>query len=482
MIRSLRARVLAAFALLGLAFLLSVGGALFVVLRDLNQQSQEAALTEALVPFVVQVRLRLVAGTTPSQVVAALTPFTQGSDVSVFLTDNNGQVLNTGSDIAPGHLVIPGPQRRGDVTNGTYQLGGRTYQYVAATLFADATPGGARALVLAHPDTATAQALGDLVKGLLLALLALLIVGVPLATLLARQVSRPLERLAVAARHVGQGSLPPPLPADGPQEVQDASLAFNTMTAEVEHARRAQADMLAGLRHDLRTPLTVIGGFAQALQDGTASGEEAGRAAAAIADEASRLDRMVTDLGALADLETGVRPLQLEQLDAGLLARDAAERFAPGAAADGQEVTAATETVPLPLAGDRVAVERILGNLVRNALAAAPRPGGHVRVEVVPLPGEAVMLAVRDDGPGIPSAALPRVFERFYRADPARAGQGSGLGLSIVDELARAHGGRAFAENMPDGGARVGVILPALPSAAGSWTPVSAAAAISPPA
>ena len=102
------------------------------------------------------------------------------------------------------------------------------------------------------------------------------------------------------------------------------------MTAEVEHARRAQADMLAGLRHDLRTPLTVIGGFAQALQDGTASGEEAGRAAAAIADEASRLDRMVTDLGALADLETGVRPLQLEQLDAGLLARDAAERFAPG--------------------------------------------------------------------------------------------------------------------------------------------------------
>ena len=482
MIRSLRARVLAAFALLGLAFLLSVGGALFVVLRDLNQQSQEAALTEALVPFVVQVRLRLVAGTTPSQVVAALSPFTQGSDVSVFLTDNNGQVINTGSDIAPGHLVIPGPQRRGDVTNGTYQLGGRSYQYVAATLFADATPGGARALVLAHPDTATAQALGDLVRGLLLALLALLIVGVPLATLLARQVSRPLERLAVAARHVGQGSLPPPLPTDGPQEVQEASLAFNTMTAEVEHARRAQADMLAGLRHDLRTPLTVIGGFAQALQDGTASGEEAGRAAAAIADEASRLDRMVTDLGALADLETGVRPLQLEQLDAGLLARDAAERFAPGAAADGQEVTAATETVPLPLAGDRVAVERMLGNLVRNALAAAPRPGGHVRVEVVPLPGEAVMLAVRDDGPGIPSAALPRVFERFYRADPARAGQGSGLGLSIVDELARAHGGRAFAENMPDGGARVGVILPALPSTAGSWTPVSAAAAISPPA
>jgi len=124
----------------------------------------------------------------------------------------------------------------------------------------------------------------------------------------------------------------------------------------------------------------------------------------------------------------------------------------------------------------------MLGNLVRNALAAAPRPGGHVRVEVVPLPGDAVMLAVRDDGPGIPSAALARVFERFYRADPARAGQGSGLGLAIVDELARAHGGRAFAENMPEGGARVGVILPALPATSGAWKPAPATAPLSPPA
>ncbi|MFI5262735.1 MAG: ATP-binding protein, partial [Candidatus Limnocylindrales bacterium] len=460
MFRSLRARLLAAFALLGVAFLVSVGGALFVVLRDLNQRSEQAALTEALVPFVVQVRLRLVAGTTPKQVISALGQFSQGSDMSVFLADDSGNVIVAATSPAPGQLQIPGPLRRGDVTDGTYRLDGQTYQYVSATLFADATPGGARALVLAQPDTSGAQALGDLVRGLLLAALAVLIVGVPLATLLARQVSQPLERLALAARHVGRGSLPPPLPAQGPREVMDASAAFNTMTAEVAHARQAQADMLAGLRHDLRTPLTVIGGYAQALQDGTASGDEAGRAAAAISDEAARLDRMVTDLGALVDLETGVRPLQLEQLDAGLLARQAAERFAPRAAADGQEVTAPTDTLPLPLAGDRVAVERILGNLVGNALAAAPRPGGHARVEVLPMPGETVMLAVRDDGPGIPSAALPRVFERFYRADPARTGRGSGLGLSIVDELARAHGGRAFAENVPGGGARVGVILP----------------------
>ena len=463
MFRSLRARLLGAFALLGLALLLSLGGALFVILRDLNQRAEDAALTDALVPFVVQVRLRLLAGAQPRQALDALSATAERGGVSVFLTDDSGKVINTGSDPAPAQLSIPGPTRRGDVIHDTYQLDGRGYVYVAATLFADRAPGGARALVLAEADTAGASALGDLARALLLAALLMALVGIPLATLLARQVSRPLERLAAATSQVGRGGLPPPLPEDGPTEVAHASAAFNTMTAEVAHARQAEADMLAGLRHDLRTPLTVIGGFATALQDGTASGPDATRAAAAIGEETTRLSRMVDDLAALADLESGGRPLQLEQLDAQELARETVERFAATASSEGQELSAPLSGEAVPLAADRVAVERILGNLVGNALRAAPRPGGHVRVEVASLPGGAVLLAVRDDGPGIPAAALPRVFERFFRADPSRAGEGTGLGLAIVEELARAHGGRAFAEDPAGGGARVGVVLPAFP-------------------
>ncbi|MGZ6271570.1 MAG: HAMP domain-containing sensor histidine kinase [Candidatus Limnocylindrales bacterium] len=462
MFHSLRGRLLAAFALLGLALLLSLGGALFVILRDLNQRSEDAALTDALVPFVVQVRLRLLAGAQPRQALETLSAATERGGVSVFLTDDSGKVINTGTDPVPPQLTIPSPTRRGDVTHDTYSLDGRTYVYVAATLFADRTPGGARALVLAKETTAGAAALGDLLRALMLAAIVAALVGIPLATILARQVSRPLERLAAATSDVGRGTLPAPLPEDGPTELAHASAAFNTMTAEVAHARRTEADMLAGLRHDLRTPLTVIGGFAQALQDGTASGAEAARAAAAIGEEAARLERMVDDLGALADLEAGGRPLQLEQLDVAELARAAAARFAPAAQADGQEVIAPPPGPPLPLAADRTALERILGNLVSNALQAAPRPGGHVRIETAALPGGGVLLAVRDDGPGIPAAALPRVFERFFRADPARAGSGTGLGLAIVEEFARAHGGRAFAENLAGGGARVGVVLPAL--------------------
>jgi two-component system OmpR family sensor kinase len=115
---------------------------------------------------------------------------------------------------------------------------------------------------------------------------------------------------------------------------------------------------------------------------------------------------------------------------------------------------------------DRGALERIMANLISNALAAAP--GGQVWLSSSAGPSgrpETVILAVTDDGPGFPPGAAARAFERFYRADPARAGTGSGLGLAIVREFAGAHGGTAYAENVAPRGARVSVVLPRIPPA-----------------
>jgi signal transduction histidine kinase len=242
------------------------------------------------------------------------------------------------------------------------------------------------------------------------------------------------------------------------------------MAAEVDATRETQRQLLADIRHDLRTPLTVISGFSEALRDGTATGDAAERAAAAIADETGRLGRMLNDLDHLT-VPGGAGPaLRLETIDALELAGSTVDRFAAEADARGQHIAVATDAAAARVTADRDALDRILGNIIANALAHAPSPGGHISLEVL-LSGADVTLAVRDDGPGIPGAALPHVFDRFYRADPSRTSRGSGLGLAIVRDLAEALGGRAFAEGPPDGGARVGVVLPAAPSdAPGSRT------------
>ncbi len=129
---------------------------------------------------------------------------------------------------------------------------------------------------------------------------------------------------------------------------------------------------------------------------------------------------------------------------------------------------AGTSLPGVSLAADRIALDRILGNLVDNALAVA-HPGGTIRLEarrvdgVAGVSGSAVAFSVVDDGPGFPPGGTSRAFERFYRGDPSRTGPGSGLGLSIVRELALAHGGTAIAENLSPHGARVSVVLPIAP-------------------
>lgn len=456
---TLRGRIVVAFVALGVATLLGLGGGLFLVLRDLHAEAATARMADTLGPLVVAARQRLLAGTPPRDVLQAFREEIGQTDLRILLIGADGQVIVPLGDPLPvDRLDLDAGDRRGELTRGTFTVApGERYVYVAATL-RTAPAARVRALVVALPDQSGRLALQDLLRALPIVALVLVGVGAPLAWLLARSVRGPLRRLDEASGTLARGELPAPLPVEGPREVQEVTAAFNAMTAEVARSRRAQAELVANVRHDLRTPLTVIGGFAAALADGTATGDDARRAASAIAEEAARLEHLVEELGALSDQEAR-RELRVEQLDPAQLAREAAARFAARAGGRGQAIEVHAPATPLSLAADRDALERILGNLVENALAAAPAPGGHVWIEAAGGSAE-VVLSVADDGPGIPPAALPRIFERFYRGDPARSGRGSGLGLAIVAELARTHGGRPFAENLPGRGARVGVRLP----------------------
>jgi signal transduction histidine kinase len=464
--------------------MLAVGAGLFVTLRELHRDATQAAMADIAQPLVA--RIRLVAAPADLRRRVAELGGELPPEIEVVVLTAKGRILGKTDpqlDLASIELdpaLVPGEVIAGSLPDAA----GTDFLYAATVLTRGGPATGASAIVLVTQDRSAGQAWRDVTRLLPVVILLALLLGTPIAWLLSRSITRPLRRLAAATSDVpSQGA--PPLPLEGPLEVRELTERFNAMTAELEAARREEAELLANVRHDLRTPLTVIGGFAQALEDGTAAGDDATRAARAIAQEAGRIERLVDGIGTIEEVRTGRLELRPEPLDAGALVAATIERFAPAAASAGIELRGEDAHGPggsavggaapggsddppvLALTADRAAVERILANLVENALGAVPAPGGHVLVDAHRVRDDAgraaVALRVSDDGRGFPPGSLDRVFDRFYRADPARSGPGSGLGLAIVRALARAHGGDATAENLAPTGARVTVTLPVVP-------------------
>ncbi len=489
---TLRGRIGLTLLVFGLVTLLTLGGTLWLALRDLHRDAITGAVTELTVPWASSIRAQIPGGAprpegTRSTIIKRLrTGGVQASEefedfletfredieqahVSmVIVQGRNSLVLNPEEGTASVLAEVPRIDAdlvRGQVATGTIEIEGLgEVVYATTPIFGPARGGNSPPLImLARTDDSAEQATADLLQALAVAGIVLLMVGIPLAAGISLSVTRPLRRLSDATNDVATDKVPEPLPTTGPIEVAEASAAFNAMAAEVGATREAQRQLLADIRHDLRTPLTVIGGFSEALKDGTASGEVAERAADAISDEAGRLERMLDDLDHLTVPGVAGPPLRLQSIDSLEVAQSAVERFTTEAEARGQELAVADDAVRATLTADRDALDRILGNIIDNALSHAPSPGGHVRLGVEST-SAGISLAVVDDGPGIPAAALPHVFDRFYRADPSRTNRGSGLGLAIVRDLAEALGGQAFAENVKGNGARVGVIMPATPT------------------
>jgi signal transduction histidine kinase len=466
---SLRGRLIAAFIAFALTLLIVLGGALFVALRGLHADATSAGLADLAGGVLPQVRASLGTGDVKGTI-QDIRAQMQAQGITVMLIGADGRLRPIGG-LPVGDAVMTTDGTPGDTVRGAVDLDGQHYLYAATVVRRNAAV-APRALAFLATDKSGAQAIGDLVRSLPAVALVILLVAAPLAWLVARSVTRPLDRLAAAVSGLPTGRPPEPLPVEGPSEVRTLTGAFNSMATELDSTRQRESELLANLRHDLRTPLTVIAGYATALRDGTATGDAAKKASAAIEEEAERLARLVGEMGAIERLRSGADGLKPEPVEVRALLGAATERFAAQAAAAG--VTLASElprataggTGELSLTADRVALERVLGNLLTNALAAVG-PGGRVGVEAgqTTLPsGPAVWLGVIDDGPGFPPGGAAKAFERFWRGDRARSGTGSGLGLAIVRELAVAHGGTVYAENVSPHGARVGVILPRVPA------------------
>ncbi len=469
MLDRLSTRIALAFGAVALVTVLATGATLFVALRGLHQDAAIAALGQTSQPLVFQLRAAALNGDLRA-LLADLREQVAADGVAVDLLSSDGRVIDLGGDAAPVDRIPLDPgSTRGSVTSGTARFSdGRDHNYAATTLRGPNAAAPTRAIVLSQLDTSAGDALRDLARTLLVVVLLVALAGIPIAIALGRSVTGPLRRLARATADLPGGGLEP-LPVEGPVEVRELTSRFNAMAAELSDTRAREARLMADLRHDLRTPLTVIAGFSEALVDGTAVGDDAVTAARAIGEEAARLERLVAELEAMERLRDGADGIRPERIEAGTLLVETVARFGPAATAAGVELSALPLDGPdITFAADRLAVERILGNLIGNALAVVPA-GGHVwlaarAVASIGGPGRAgVALSVTDDGPGFQPGDAERVFERFYRADPSRAGSGNGLGLAIVRELARAHGGDALAENVAPHGARLSVVLPESP-------------------
>ena len=283
-----------------------------------------------------------------------------------------------------------------------------------------------------------------------------------LARWLARGMTQPLRDMAAAARRMEVGDYSVRVRARSRDEVGQLAAAFNRMTAELEDLERSRRDLVANVSHELKTPITAIRAHLENLADGVEVADP--RTLQLMLSQTERLGRLVDQLLDLSRLESGEVPFQVEVVPLAPLVSRVISEISMGRSISDVRIE---HDVPVHLAAkaDAERIHQVLFNLVDNAVRFTP-PGGEIRVTARP-DGARVQVSVTDTGVGIQPEHLPRVFERFYRVDPARSRDdgGTGIGLAIARSIVEAHGGRIVAKSDPGHGSAFVFDLPAVEAA-----------------
>lgn len=384
--------------------------------------------------------------------------------IGVLVRQGNGTVRGSVPEGLPEDLVDPAALAPGAIASG------RVGELTWAATTVDAAGEALATVVITRETQRPSAPVGwyFLAGGVALA------VGAAVAVGLSDTLTRPLRRARLATARIAEGDLSELLPDPPPQahdEVADLTRSLNAMAIALAHSRRVERQFLLSVSHDLRTPLTSIRGYADAIHDGTAPDPAA--AARVISTESQRLGRLVGDLLDLARLDANSFSFHLEAVPVGEVVVETVEGFRPTAEAAGVALTCLEPSSGALAAIDPDRLGQAVANLLENACKYA---AGSVTVSTTASPGT-VAIEVVDDGPGLAPADLPHVFERLYVTDrrPRRQVGGSGLGLAIVRELVSGMGGsvQVGSPALADGrGARFTIVLP---QAGGSGTGASTA-------
>lgn len=494
MFHSIRTKLAVSYALIILFCLLLAGsGALILVRRYqrdvvLNQRRATAATLSQ--------RAQSLLASRPGLPEVSLRQEARRLGVRAMLVARDGLILLDTSEEAPftGRRIpfpideLLGP-RQSTTVRRRLEADGQFYFFIILRLRpppSDAEPAAVPAfLIVIEPEQDVQPAWRQLASPLAMAGLLSLFISTVVAALLSRSITRPLIAMTKASEEIAQGNYQQVIPTKGQDEVARLANSFVRMAREVERSRQSQRDFLANVSHDLKTPLTSIQGFSQAMLEGAIHDEEGyHRAAQIIREEAEGMGQLIQKLLDLARLDAGEVTPERVAIAPGELVRHCVGKLLPLAAERGLELrTSIPADLPV-IHGDEEHLEQALSNLVDNAIRYTAA-GGRVDVAVqglhlkggkvqgqgeVPcgipsknrLDGQWVAISVKDTGLGISEQDLPRVFERFYRADKSRSGaKGSGLGLAIAKEIVEAHGGIIGVSSQPGRGSCFSVLLPA---------------------
>jgi two-component system sensor histidine kinase BaeS len=355
-----------------------------------------------------------------------------GADVQV--SDNAGRIVAS----SPGFAADTQPAQSAAVT-----VGGRRVGTITVRLTSSGLPAADRvlrsALLRAIVTAAGLAALLALVAGLLAA----------------RRITRPVSRLIEVTQAMGHGDRAVRVgEIRAPDELRELAATFDRMADNLARQDQLRRDVVADVAHELRTPVAVLQAGHEALLDGVVDPSPA--QLSSLRDEVLRLARLVDDLQTLAAAEAAALQLSSRPCDLAEIANAAADSLA--SRFEAADITLERRLTPVGVQADSRRMHQVVTNLVGNALKFTP-PGGRVTLEAGPEDGQA-RLSVADTGAGIPSDELPRIFDRFWRGRRAAGVAGSGIGLAVVAELVRAHGGAVTATSTLGQGTQLIVTLP----------------------
>lgn len=450
MLSTLRRRLWFSYTILIGVMMCSVASGLYLSLRQNPVLYRQVTLNLRIIEIEITplVRNALVGGRL-EQIPALLQQEAETREVRILLIRADGSIvfdsLQAETGLLPSSVLLPGKDDQSAARDGSVKdKKGITWLYVSRSI----GKGFTLAVATPRPRLPLRTVLRDnLVSPLIWSGIIALGIAFILAILLANGISKPLQQMAEVSRMLADGDYTA-IPVKGPKEIKQLAKALNDMSKKVNLSQQSQREFIANVSHELKTPLTAIQGFAQAILDGAVqTPENLRQAATVIYTETSRMHRLVTDLLSLARLEAGTADLQRTPVDINLIAQTIVERSMLQATQMGIKLHTRLAEVPTMIGdGDRLA--QVISNLVDNALKFTPQ-GGKVVVETGMQAGW-IEIRVIDTGQGVQPEDRSKIFERFYQVEKSRkggAGHGVGLGLPIAKQIVQAHGGRIWVES-----------------------------------